>query len=163
MVMMMMMVMIMIIIFSYDYDYVNSYVDNYDKYDYVNSYVDQNNDDNLFMMRYIIYRMDALDVDSIAFALNNKVQRAKYKLGISKSTNLKYIIGNNSKSIGIEGSSSSSSSGSFSSSRSSGSSIVGSRDGRDSNSSSNGHNLDEIQARYEKDIKEDIKSLLKVK
>ena len=104
-------------------------------------------------MRYIIYRMDALDVDSIAFALNNKVQRAKYKLGISKSTNLKYIIGNNSKSIGIEGSSS----------RSSGSSIVGSRDGRDSNSSSNGHNLDEIQARYEKDIKEDIKSLLKVK
>ena len=155
--------MIMIVIFYYDYDYVNSYVDNYDKYDYVNSYVDQNNDDNVMMMRYIIYRMDALDVDSIAFALNHKVQRAKYKLGISKSTNLKYITGNNSKSIGIEGSSSSSSSGSFSgSSRSSGSSIVGSRDGRDSNSSSNGHNLDEIQARYEKDIKEDVKSLLKV-
>ena len=138
----------------------------YNDYDYVNSYVDQNNDDNVMMMRYIIYRMDALDVDSIAFALNNKVQRAKYKLGISKSTNLKYITGINSKSIGIEGSSSSSSSGSFSgsfsSSRSSGSSIVGNRDGRDSNSSSNGHNLDEIQARYEKDIKEDVKSLLKV-
>ena len=46
--------------------------------------------------------MDALDVDSIAFALNHKVQRAKYKLGIT---------GINSKSIGIEGSSSSS--GSF--------------------------------------------------
>ncbi len=132
------------------------------------------------IMTYIIYRMDALDVDSIAFALNNKVQRAKYKLGISKSTNLKYITGNNSKSIGIDGSSSSSSSGSFSgsfsgsrsssSSSSSSSSIVGSsngnggsRDGRDSNSSSNGHNIDEIQARYEKDIKEDVKSLLKVK
>jgi len=80
-------------------------VDNYDKHDYVNSfYVDQNNDDNVMMMRYIIYRMDALDVDSIVFALNQKVQRAKYKLGIT---------GINSKSIGIEGSSSSSSSGSF--------------------------------------------------
>jgi len=156
----------MIVIFYYDYDY-----------DYVNSfYVDQNNDDNVMMMRYIIYRMDALDVDSIAFALNNKVQRAKYKLGISKSTNLKYITGINSKSIGIEvSSSSSSSSGSFSgsfsgssrNSSSSSGSIVGSSNGnggkRDSNSSSNGHNIDEIQARYEKDIKEDVKSLLKVK
>ena len=117
------------------------------------------------MNSIIIYvRMEALDVESIAFALNNKVQRAKFKLGISKSTGLKYISGNNGKSIGNEGSSSSSSgsfSGSFSSSSRSSSSIV-SASSSSSSSSSSSNNVDEIQARYEKDIKEDVKSLLKV-